>query len=387
MNICDLYKSLYTKFFSKRSFLFITIAGFCLRMVFFAWPSGDYIEYLHPWFEQIKQNGGIDAIGEPIGNYMVSYIYILAILTYLPLPDIVSIKIVSCIGDIILAFYCMKLSFAVSRDSIISKMVYVAVICSPSVILNSGAWAQCDSLYTAALIAFLYYIAVNDSKKAMISVSVAFCLKLQTVFLAPIILAAFLKGKIKWRHVFYAPLIYLLMIFPAYIQGRSLKSLILLYFDQAKTYTALSMNAPNFYAWFPWQYTNEKLEILGIVVAFMITLILPIFIVINNLLLDGTDLVKFALYSATLLPFVLPHMHERYFYLASVLSLIYIIGCSNKANTCYIINICSFLLTIRFVFGALWVSAAVLSIPMAIVCFFLTIEVYNCKKRSMDSLD
>lgn len=386
MNIRNMYKSFYTRFFSRRSLLFITIVGFCLRMVFFAWPSGDYIEYLHPWFEQIKQNGGIDAIGEPIGNYMVSYIYILALLTYLPLPDIVSIKIVSCIGDIILAFYCMKLSFAVSRDSIISKMVYVAVICSPSVILNSGAWAQCDSLYTAALIAFLYYIAVNDSKKAMISVSVAFCLKLQTVFLAPIILAAFLKGKIKWRHVFYAPLIYLLMIFPAYIQGRSLKSLILLYFDQAKTYTALSMNAPNFYAWFPWQYTNEKLEILGIVVAFMITLILPIFIVINNLSLDGTDLVKFALYSATLLPFVLPHMHERYFYLASVLSLIYIIGCSNKANTYYIINICSFLLTIRFVFGALWVSAAVLSIPMAIVCFFLTIEVYNCKKRSMDSL-
>ena len=379
MNIRNLYKSFYTKNFSQHSFLFITIVSFFLRMVFFAWPSGDYIDYLHPWFEQIKQNGGIDAIGEPIGNYMVSYIYILALLTYLPLPDIVSIKIVSCIGDIILAFYCMKLSFCISHDCIISKIVYVAIIYSPLVILNSSAWAQCDSLYTAALIAFLHYISVNDSKKAIFSISIAFCLKLQTVFLAPIVLVAFLKGKIKWKHVFYAPLIYLLMIFPAYIQGRSLKSLILLYFYQAKTYTALSMNAPNFYAWFPWQYTNKKLEILGIVAAFIITLILPIFIMTNNLSLDGINLVKFALYSATLLPFVLPHMHERYFYLASVLSLIYIICGSNKANVYYTINICSFLLTVRFVFGALWISAAVLSIPMAIVCFFLTIEVYNCK--------
>ena len=196
-------------------------------------------------------------------------------------------------------------------------------------------------------------------------------------------LVSFFKGKIKWRHLFYAPLIYLLVILPAYILGRPLEDLILLYFNQAQTYTALSMNAPNFYAWLPWQYTNATLEMLGIITAFIITLFLPVFIIKNNLSLNGLNLVKFSLYSATVLPFVLPHMHERYFYLASILSLIYIICSSTKANIYYIINICSFLLTIRFVFGALWISAALLSIPMAIACYFLTIDVYNCKKNSL----
>lgn len=136
MNIQKLYRSFYMRFFHQHSLLFISIIGFCIRIIFFALPSGDYIDYLHPWFEQIKQNGGIAAIGEPVGNYMVSYIYILALLTYLPLPDLVSIKIISCFGDIILAFYCMKLAYSISHNSLLSKIIYVTLIYSPSVILK-----------------------------------------------------------------------------------------------------------------------------------------------------------------------------------------------------------------------------------------------------------
>ena len=75
----------------------VTIVALLARFAFFAYPSGDYTQFLQPWFEELKAAGGLAAIGLPVGDYMVTYLYILALLTYLPLPGIVSIKIVSCV--------------------------------------------------------------------------------------------------------------------------------------------------------------------------------------------------------------------------------------------------------------------------------------------------
>lgn len=99
-----LWTTLWSQAYSlKRPILWITLAACMVRVPFLWLKSGDYIDYLHPWFEQIKQNGGLNAIGMPVGNYMVSYIYLLALLTYLPLPDLFSIKLVSILGDVVLA--------------------------------------------------------------------------------------------------------------------------------------------------------------------------------------------------------------------------------------------------------------------------------------------
>ena len=88
-------RSFYEKLWGNHSLLTITIAAIVLRALFIPVQSGDYVEYLHPWFLELQQNGGLSSIGRPVGNYMVSYIYILALLTHLPVPDLISIKAVS----------------------------------------------------------------------------------------------------------------------------------------------------------------------------------------------------------------------------------------------------------------------------------------------------
>ena len=108
--------------------LWLTLGALLIRLPFLWIQSGDYIDYLHPWFEQIKQNVGLRAIGMPIGNYMVSYIYILAILTYLPLPDLISIKLISITGDIVLAWFCMKLAEEEAPHTVNPELIYGIVL-------------------------------------------------------------------------------------------------------------------------------------------------------------------------------------------------------------------------------------------------------------------
>lgn len=98
-------KKFYENLLENHSLIFITMLSLALHIILLPVQSGDYIDFLHPWFMELKQHGGVYAIGEPVGNYMVSYIYILALLTHLPVPDLISIKAISFIGDIFLAIY------------------------------------------------------------------------------------------------------------------------------------------------------------------------------------------------------------------------------------------------------------------------------------------
>ena len=87
----------------------ITLVAMAMRVALFPIESGDYHQILHGWFTQLKEAGGLGGIGLEIGDYMPPYFYILALLTYLPVDDLVSIKLVSCIADILLASLVFRL--------------------------------------------------------------------------------------------------------------------------------------------------------------------------------------------------------------------------------------------------------------------------------------
>ena len=56
-----LWTTLWSQVYSlKRPILWITLAACMVRVPFLWLKSGDSIDYLHPWFEQIKQNGGLE---------------------------------------------------------------------------------------------------------------------------------------------------------------------------------------------------------------------------------------------------------------------------------------------------------------------------------------
>ena len=133
-----------------------TALAMMMRVYLFPIESGDYLQFLHPWYETLKENGGLLAIGMDVGDYMPPYFYLLALLTYLPIRDIFAIKALSSLADIVLAVFAANLVDFERKSRVKWTAAYCTVLFLPSVFLNSGVWGQCDAIYVSALLAFLY---------------------------------------------------------------------------------------------------------------------------------------------------------------------------------------------------------------------------------------
>ena len=81
----------------------LVAAAFVLRGLCFSHVTLDYVNFLSQWVEYFRANGGFAALGEPIGNYNVPYMYFLAAFSYLGINDLYLIKLLSVFFDIVLA--------------------------------------------------------------------------------------------------------------------------------------------------------------------------------------------------------------------------------------------------------------------------------------------
>ena len=102
--------------------------------------------------------------------------------------------------------------------------------------------------------------------------------------------------------------------------GKPLSELLKIFLKQSNTYRSLSMNAPNMYQWFPDNlyallYPAGLLFAAGVALAFVWG---------ASQRMGKTSpgiLVSLALASVFIMPYVLPKMHDRYFFAADVLSI------------------------------------------------------------------
>ena len=98
-------------------FIIITVLSIYVRYLFLEFKSNDYNMFLEQWFYALKNNGGLWALKNSIGNYNAPYLTIMAILTYLPIRPIISIKIVSIIFDYICAAAVMKIVYIILKEN------------------------------------------------------------------------------------------------------------------------------------------------------------------------------------------------------------------------------------------------------------------------------
>jgi Gpi18-like mannosyltransferase len=115
------------------------------------------------------------------------------------------------------------------------------------------------------------------------------------------------------------PVIYILMMIPALIAGRSFSSVLGVYSGQAETFRSLSMKAPNLYLF----VTNEQ-YIPGLYIGIGLTVISAFLWAAGYAhkirKINREIIILCAAVSVSIIPFLLPKMHERYFYLMDVLT-------------------------------------------------------------------
>ena len=375
-------------FVTAQSLLFltaVTLIEFALRVHFFPFESGDYHQFLQGWFATLKQNGGLAAIGQNIGDYMPPYFYLLALLTYLPVKDLYLIKLLSFTSDIILAYFAMRL-VRLKYEEFWGEIAYAVVLFLPSVILNSAAWGQCDSIYTAALLACVYYIIEDRQYAAMTAFSIAFVFKLQAVFLAPFLLLMLLRKKIQWRSVLVFPLVYLIAVLPAAIMGRSFTDLLTVYFRQARQYKLVSMYLPNLAVWYP---VNTP-EFAGTILSLLAVLLtLGVVLYFSRLEFDMTSgmIVSLALLSVLFVPYILPYMHERYFYPADILAVVFAFYFPEKFYVPVITVLSSTYVVCHNLFNAHFIHIKLLSVLMLFCLVWVAVStVYLARDEKIEKV-
>ncbi|MEV6298743.1 hypothetical protein AB0M02_04980 [Actinoplanes sp. NPDC051861] len=297
-----------------------------VRFVGFSTVSPDYAVFIRPWAEFIAANGGFEALSEDFANYSMPYLYLLTGMvwldTHLPVGLLFLVKLVSVAFDVMLAYYTARI-VALRADLRLAALAGVVVLLLPTVVLNGAYWAQCDAIYAAFTVAGVYHLLRDRPWLAMILVGVAFSFKLQTVFLFPVLMVLVLAGRLLWYQLAVIPAVYVVLTVPAWFAGRPFADLMLIYANQSGQYGALTLNAPSVYAFFKVAPAlMGTLKTAGSLLAIGAVLALAYLVLIRRVRLDDLGVVLLAATSALLVPFLLPGMHERYFMLAEVLTVI-----------------------------------------------------------------
>ena len=285
--------------------------------------SADFFVYLRPWYDFIRLNGHFAALQHDFSNYSVPYLYLLTLCSLLApsLVQLLAIKAVSIAFDFSLAwfvFLVVRLRFRESRTTPI--LAGLATLLFPTVVVNSAMWAQADTIYTTFLVASLYFVLRRRPAGAFLAWGLAFSLKAQAVFLLPLFYWLRQRQALSLRSSWLAPAAYLAALLPAWFLGRPFYDLLLVYFAQAGEVTDLVLEAPNLYQWIPadW-YPFWPLGALLTVAA-----VLGIGALVRRSRAEITNgiVVSLAAFSVLLVPYLLPKMHDRYFFPADIFTLL-----------------------------------------------------------------
>ncbi len=307
--------------------LTLLLAAFVPRLLTLKIETSDYSDFLVRWVNFFRNNGGFRALGKHYGNYNVPYLYFLALFSYSKIRDLFLIKLLSIFFDILLAWGGMRIVSRLTENPLRRIGSFFVMLMLPTVFLNGAVWGQCDSIFVALGVLALADALEDHPWRSMVMLALSFGFKLQAVFIMPVFAVLLFAGKIKWKHLPVFPLTYIALILPAVIAGRPLIDTLLLYVGEAGSVgSSLNYNSSSVFAFFRNAANPEAAAKLGIFAAFaFMLLVLGICFVFRKRLNDRLIVIA-ALLLALGIPFLLPHMHDRYFFAADALSVIFVFG-------------------------------------------------------------
>lgn len=360
-----------------------------LRALVFDYRTGDYNDFLSPWVEFYRLHGGFEGLAYSLGNYNLPYLYFLAAFSYIEIPDLYLIKLLSVFFELIMAWGIARLvyCFTSRRDTVLAA--FFVPLFLPTVYLNGALWGQCDSIYTAFAVWSIVFALSDRPILSVVSVALSFAFKLQAVFIMPVFLIFIFAGKMKWYHLAAFPAAYAVTTLPAVIAGRPFMDAILLYFNQAETVgSALNYNSPSAFSLIPYgaEVNETALSEAGIILAFLFLFLLFLHCWLRRESLGSRELLICSLLIAIAVPWLLPHMHDRYFFIADVLSVALAFA---LPRLCFVPVLCSFAsgicyyayLKMQFLLPLKWGGLAMLVVLIVLLVALMTKSPKKIKKR------
>lgn len=300
----------------------ISALGMALRWAGIWYVGPDYENCLQTWFTQLKSGGNLSALADYEGDYNLFYATILYFLTFLPVEPIISIKMVSILFDYLEAFVIMGMAMEAGEEKgnkyFYGICAFSLVICNPLAIVNSGYLAQSESIWAGLAMLGFWYIYQEKPVRGMWALGFAIAMKLQAVFILPIVLIYyFYKKKFSILHLLWIPVVIQVVCIPAIIGGCD--------FDVAyRSYTHLMGEYPFMYYYYPniWTFfQGAPYYIFGkwaMALTFAVLLMFAVLFVHSDRKYTIKDYMEYIVWTTMTCAMFLPCMHERYNYIAEM---------------------------------------------------------------------
>lgn len=333
--IIDMCKKNYFIIFA----VIITILALAVRVALINYQSGDYIEFLSPWFNDLLIKGGLPGLATYIGNYNAPYMTIMALLTYIPVNGLFTIKAVSIIFDFVLALSAGYLVTMLVKNNkkIYGLITYTIVLFMPQIIMNSAMWSQCDSIYASFSIIALILLMKEKYWQSFVFLGISFAFKLQFIFILPVFIIMYVcKNKFSILHFLIIPVVNLVMCLPAIIMGKPILDILKVYFEQTTLSDSLVSNYPNIYM----MLNNvQAFKYAGFIVTVVILALLLFYFIYKKVKWNTDKIMTLALLILVIVIYTLPGMHDRYLYVGEVLSIVYYLAYKKNLPLVIMVNL------------------------------------------------
>jgi Gpi18-like mannosyltransferase len=329
---------------------------------------------LDPWTNFIRSHGRFSAFKYNFSDYNVPYLYLLSIGTFFTNSNLTLVKYISIFFDFILTLF-VYLTVKVKYENKIYIPIAAGLITLllPTIFLNSAAWGQSDVIYTSFDLGAVYFFLRKRYAWGFLFLGLSFSFKLQAIFLFPLVFVLVSNGEISFKSLKYIvlmPITYFVLLIPAMIAGRSLNDLLHIYLNQSLRPAGLTGLAPTIYAWFSLNAAGgNPYAHAMIVLACAIVLMVSFLVLISHKKISSAICINLSLLFVILLPFLLPAMHERYFYLADVFSLVYAFYRPKFFFVAIIVEVTSFLCYIPYL-----ANDGEQIVPLSILSFFTLVS-------------
>lgn len=312
------------------------VIAFCLRLVFSFLPGLSLdMRAWFGWAERLVSSPWANFYSKTVWtNYTPGYFYVLFLLRQIELlfKGLFSInlfgiwkevlyKIPANLADIGIGLLIYQILKNKSRKAAILASAFY--LFNFAIIFNSSVWGQVDSVMTLLLLLAVYFLFNKKIIFSSFSYALAFLVKPQSLFLAPLFLLLLIKQKDKMRYLKFI-LVFIVMIMGLswpFFQNDPFFGIWKMVGQMGKDYSYTSLNAFNFWYLFGnWQ--SDKVFFLGIskylwglvmFSLFEILIILKVFLT-KKLLKDKSWV--FLVASLLILNFFLfpTRVHERYLF-------------------------------------------------------------------------
>lgn len=355
----------------------LLVAALLIRLAAFGFESGDFIQFLHPWTEALRGQSIAAGIANYAGDYNVTYTYILALVSRLPVRDLYAIKAVSVAFDFLLAFAASRLAasgLTGERRQRFALGGAAAVLFAPTVWMNGALWAQCDAIYTFFAVMAVVLLLREKTAWAFFCWGISFAFKLQAVFVLPVfVFVWFGWQRYRLRCALAAPAAIAAMTLPALLCGRPLRKILGVYLTQTTEYQKLALHFPSMYNLFgtPSETAAGILSKLGVLLTGLV-LFLMLLLVIRarkTAVWNAETVLLLTLWGITAATLFLPHMHERYLFTGDIVSILYCLRAKQHIGIAAGISLLSTLSYLPFLFNVQWVNFALLTLAyIALFC-------------------